>query len=72
MNPVVVIGAELAGISSACDLTGLGYDVTVAEREELSGGRSENGGGYAIVPIVPISGKLAASRVAAYRGESGR
>src|SRR4029453_17914864 len=40
MNPVVVIGAGLAGLSSACYLRGLGYDVTVVEREELPGGRA--------------------------------
>ena len=34
MNPVVVIGAGLAGLSAACYLTGRGYDVTVVEREE--------------------------------------
>jgi phytoene desaturase len=35
-----VIGAGLAGLSSACYLTGLGYDVTVVEREEMPGGRA--------------------------------
>jgi phytoene desaturase len=40
MNPVVVIGAGLAGLSAACYLTGRGYDVTVVEREELPGGRA--------------------------------
>src|SRR4029450_11871175 len=40
MNPVVVIGAGLAGLSSACYLRGLGYDVTVVEREELPGCRA--------------------------------
>src|SRR3712207_5774660 len=40
MNPVVVIGAGLAGLSAACYLTGQGYDVTVVEREDLPGGRS--------------------------------
>ena len=37
VNPVVVIGAGLAGLSAACYLTGRGYDVTVVEREEQSG-----------------------------------
>jgi phytoene desaturase len=40
MNPVVVIGAGLAGLSAACYLAGRGYDVTVVEREELAGGRA--------------------------------
>jgi len=40
MNAVVVIGAGLAGLSAACYLAGLGYDVTVVEREELPGGRA--------------------------------
>jgi phytoene desaturase len=40
MNPVVVIGAGLAGLSAACYLAGRGYDVIVVEREELPGGRA--------------------------------
>jgi phytoene desaturase len=40
MDPVVVIGAGLAGLSTACYLAGRGYDVTVVEREELPGGRA--------------------------------
>jgi phytoene desaturase len=40
MNPVVVIGAGLAGLSAACYLTGRGYDVTVVEQEEIPGGRA--------------------------------
>src|SRR5215213_2283635 len=40
MNPVVVIGAGLAGLSAACYLTGRGYDVTVVERDALPGGRA--------------------------------
>jgi phytoene desaturase len=40
VNPVVVIGAGLAGLSAACYLTGRGYDVTVVEREQLPGGRA--------------------------------
>jgi phytoene desaturase len=38
MNPVVVIGAGLAGLSAACYLAGRGYDVTVVKREEIPGG----------------------------------
>jgi phytoene desaturase len=40
VNPVVVIGAGLAGLSTACYLTGRGYHVTVVEREQLPGGRA--------------------------------
>jgi phytoene desaturase len=40
MNPVVVVGAGLAGLSAACYLTGRGYDVTVVEREQVPGGRA--------------------------------
>jgi phytoene desaturase len=40
VNPTVVIGAGLAGLSAACYLTGRGYDVTVLEREPLPGGRA--------------------------------
>ncbi len=40
MNPVVVIGAGLAGLSAACYLTGRGYDVKVVEKEEVPGGRA--------------------------------
>jgi phytoene desaturase len=40
VNPVVVVGAGLAGLSAACYLTGRGYDVTVVERELLPGGRA--------------------------------
>ena len=40
MNPVVVIGAGLAGLSAACYLTGRGFDVTVVERELIAGGRA--------------------------------
>jgi phytoene desaturase len=40
VNPVVVIGAGLAGLSAACYLSGHGYDVTVVEREGTPGGRA--------------------------------
>jgi phytoene desaturase len=40
VNPVVVVGAGLAGLSAACYLTGRGYDVTVVEKEEVPGGRA--------------------------------
>jgi phytoene desaturase len=40
VNPIVVIGAGLAGLSAACYLTGRGYDVTVLERKQLPGGRT--------------------------------
>jgi phytoene dehydrogenase-like protein len=115
---LVVIGAGLAGMSAACYLTGLRYDVTVVETEQLPGGRAlaapldwqaqgmaagtpfalahtfgqtgpvrpSNlerrlpgiffGGSRTVpgvgVPMVLISGKLAASRVPAYLPEPGR
>jgi phytoene desaturase len=40
MNPVVVIGAGLAGLSAACYLIGTGYNVIVVEREKVPGGRA--------------------------------
>jgi len=40
MSDVVVIGAGLAGLSSACHLTGRGHAVTVIERQDIPGGRS--------------------------------
>jgi phytoene desaturase len=40
MNPVVVIGAGIAGLSAACYLKSREYDVIVVEREELPGGRA--------------------------------
>jgi phytoene desaturase len=40
VNPVVVIGAGLAGLSTACYLTGRGYEVTVVEHEQQPGGRA--------------------------------
>jgi phytoene desaturase len=40
VNEVVVIGAGLAGLSTACHLAGQGYEVTVVEREDIPGGRS--------------------------------
>ncbi len=40
MSSVVVIGAGLAGLSAACQLTGRGYDVTVVEAGVEPGGRA--------------------------------
>ncbi len=39
-QPVVVIGAGLAGLAAACHLQGAGYQVTVIEREPIPGGRA--------------------------------
>lgn len=40
MSRVVVIGAGLAGLATACHLSGSGHDVVVVEREAIPGGRS--------------------------------
>lgn len=37
---VVVIGAGLAGLATACHLVGRGYEVTAVEREPIPGGRN--------------------------------
>ena len=39
-QPVVVVGAGLAGLAAACHLQGAGYQVTVVERESIPGGRA--------------------------------
>lgn len=39
MSTVVVIGAGLAGLSTACHLSRSGHDVVVVEREPIPGGR---------------------------------
>lgn len=39
MSHVIVIGAGLAGLSAACQVRGLGHDVTVVEAAEIPGGR---------------------------------
>ena len=39
MPPVVIIGAGLAGLSTACHLSQRGYDVTVLESGDAPGGR---------------------------------
>ncbi|WP_375487542.1 phytoene desaturase family protein [uncultured Jatrophihabitans sp.] len=40
MAPVVIIGAGLAGLATACHLSRRGYEVTVLERSSLPGGRA--------------------------------
>ena len=40
MSSVVVIGAGLAGLATACHLSGSGHEVTVVEREDIPGGRA--------------------------------
>ncbi len=39
MHPVVIIGAGLSGLSTACHLSQQGYDVTVLEATDAPGGR---------------------------------
>src|SRR5215207_7570161 len=73
MNPVVVIGAGLAGLSSACYLSGRGYDVTVVEREQLPGGRAGvlHGDGFTFDtgPTVLTMADLIADAVRAATGD---
>jgi len=40
MSSVVVIGAGLAGLATACHLSGTGHEVTVVERDPVPGGRA--------------------------------
>ena len=40
MRPVVIIGAGLSGLATACHLSQRGYDVTVLEATDAPGGRS--------------------------------
>ncbi|MCM0621820.1 phytoene desaturase family protein [Nocardioides bruguierae] len=40
MSRVVVIGAGLAGLATACHLSGSGHDVTLIEAEDAPGGRA--------------------------------
>ncbi|SDS46933.1 phytoene desaturase [Nocardioides scoriae] len=40
MSTVVVIGAGLAGLATACHLVGSGHEVVVVERETIPGGRA--------------------------------
>ncbi|WP_228942231.1 phytoene desaturase family protein [Nocardioides sp. Leaf374] len=40
MSSVVVIGGGLAGLATACHLSGSGHEVTVVEREPIPGGRA--------------------------------
>ncbi|MCW2817647.1 MAG: phytoene dehydrogenase [Marmoricola sp.] len=47
MSTVVVVGAGLAGLSTACHLVGQGHEVVLVEREAIPGGRGgrvEKGG----------------------------
>jgi phytoene desaturase len=73
MSPVVVIGAGLAGLSTACYLTSGGYDVTVVERDELPGGRAgvlrRNGFTFETGPTVLTMPDLIADAVRAASGD---
>jgi phytoene desaturase len=73
MSPVVVIGAGLAGLSTACYLTRGGYDVTVVERDELPGGRAgvlrRNGFTFETGPTVLTMPDLIADALRAASGD---
>src|SRR5215207_1560892 len=73
MNPVVVIGAGLAGLSAACYLVGRGYDVTVVEREQLPGGRAgvlhQDGFTFDTGPTVLTMPELIADAIRAATGD---
>jgi phytoene desaturase len=75
MNPAVVIGAGLAGLSAACYLAGHGYDVTVLEREELAGGRAgvlhQDGFTFDTGPTVLTMPDLITDAIRAATGEPG-
>src|SRR5690242_10874202 len=69
MNRVVVIGAGLAGLASACHLLAAGHDVTVVEREPIVGGRcgrlEQDGFGFDTGPTVMTMPGLVAEALAA-------
>jgi phytoene desaturase len=73
MNPVVVIGAGLVGLSAACYLTGRRYDVTAVEREQLPGGRAgvlhRDGFTFDAGPTVLTMADLIADAVRAATGD---
>jgi len=74
MNPVVVIGAGLAGLSAACYLSGRGFEVTVVEREGVPGGRAgvlrREGFTFDTGPTVLTMPELIADPVRAATGDS--
>jgi phytoene desaturase len=76
MNPVVVIGAGLAGLSAACYLKGRGYDVTVVEQEQLPGGRAgvlhRDGFTFDTGPTVLTMPDLIADAIRAATGDRSR
>jgi phytoene dehydrogenase-like protein len=67
VNPIVVIGAGLAGLSAACYLAGRVYDVTVLERKHPPGGRAGvlqlDGFTFETGPTVPTMPDLIADAV---------
>jgi phytoene desaturase len=73
VNPVVVIGAGLAGLSAACYIAGRGYDVTVVERDELPGGRAgvlhRDGFTFDSGPTVLTTADLIAGAIRAATGD---
>ncbi|MVA75245.1 phytoene desaturase [Auraticoccus sp. F435] len=67
--PVVVVGAGLAGLATACRLAGAGHRVTVVEREPIPGGRGgrieRDGFAFDTGPTVMTMPGLLADTVAA-------
>ncbi len=72
-SPVVVVGAGLAGLATACHLVASGHDVTVVERETIPGGRGgrleRDGFAFDTGPTVMTMPGLLAEAVAAAGGD---
>jgi phytoene desaturase len=72
-QPVVVVGAGLAGLAAACHLQGAGYQVTVVEREPVPGGRAgrydADGFGFDTGPTVMTMPDLVADALRAVGAE---
>ncbi|SDD54006.1 phytoene desaturase family protein [Auraticoccus monumenti] len=71
--PVIVVGAGLAGLATACRLAGAGHQVTVLEREPIPGGRGgrirDQGFSFDTGPTVMTMPSLVADTLAAAGSE---